>query len=250
MSRRGLPQHRLSATRRPVAATADISSRRRATSQPPGAGTSTPGAIAGSRMSPSTWSTIGVPAGRPARAPAMSSAATICEAPSIDASPGSRSRAPTSAARASSSGARPQAARCSSPHQPTITANGMPPMKPECDVAGVLRSPWESTQTKQASGARRSAPATKPGTRVHSPRRANGNASAAATASAVPASASARLATSTWAAGGDPIASSTAAGPSCMPEAKYWEAQGTTIGATIRATSSGSCAARRRRRRG
>ena len=54
-------------------------------------------------------------------------------------------------------------------------------MKPLCEVAGVFRSPCESTQMKQASGLRRSAPATKPGSSLHSPSSANGSPSAAAT---------------------------------------------------------------------
>ena len=142
------------------------------------------------------------------------------------ASPGSRSRAPTSAARVTgSAGSRPAARRSSSWHQPRATAKGMPPRNPLGDVAGVLRSPWASIQTRARSGWRRRRPPVTAGARVHSPSSANGG-SARARRRRRPAVAGRRSGPPRWAprartatrsASPPPRTASTASGPSSMP---------------------------------
>ena len=174
----------------------------------------------------------------------MPSRETIRERPASTPRPG-RGRAPDERGARSSTGSRPQAARCSAPHQPTITANGMPPRKPLCDVAGVFRSPCESTQIEDCLGiapqrageeaGRRAC--TRRAARTASPRRRDGVGGAGERggqrrhARRAPRSAS-------------PSPRAPRPGPPACPDAKNCDAQGTTTGAIVTATSSGSCAAR------
>ena len=87
-----------------------------------------------------------------------------------------RARRPAPPAPRRSAGSSPAATRRSSWHQPSRTANGMPPRKPLGVVSGVFRSPWASIHTSARSGCVRRRPAVTAGASVHSPRSASGSA--------------------------------------------------------------------------
>ena len=133
------------ALRRPAAGRGEVDAGRRL----PGRGRRRPGAPTAAR-----------PSGSAASASATPATETRPERSIASTSPGSRSRAPTSAARSTG---RAGPVRSSWWHQPSRIANGMPPRNPDGEVSGVFRSPWASSQTSARSGCRSCSAPTRPG---------------------------------------------------------------------------------------